>query len=229
MWQINRHVATTIPPHPRYQVALGNPAEGLREPRLNLAPTELGVMQCHFDLLEKVPLHLDDAYVRGADLIATYVSPADPIRRQIYWRYRPEDETIELIISIQNQRLDGQPGMQLRSRYHSGRVWQMTSAGQFVDWTHIDQVTPPTGVAVVELDGDRLFFEMVHPSDFRTVVVVSDNGTVNLTWPLFGDTIEKGVIRRARIRGGFTSKALFETQVPEIYAEFAGSPIPLTT
>ena len=94
---------------------------------------------------------------------------------------------------------------------------------------HTDSGGEDAGVAVMGLSPDWIFLEMVHPADYRSGAIRIGDNFVDLEWSLFGDWIEKGVIRRARLRGEFVRRRDFEDVVRRRYQEFASSAIPLTT
>ena len=205
-----------------FHVNISRPDLGLAEKRFQQQPglTESGILQCHFadpaQPLEPVRhLELEEAYVRGNDLVATYASEDDPIRRQIYWRHLGDVAGVEMIVSIQNQLLTGQPALRVRSQFTADSVWRMTNEQRFVpvQETSTDSGSDYAGVAVVGLSSNWVFLEMVHPSDYRSSAVRIGDNSVDLEWSLFGDRIEKGVIRRARLRGEFVCRREFEDVV----------------
>ena len=70
------------------------------------------------------------------------------------------------------------------------------------------------------------YSQLVHPDDpCRTASTATLQG-LHVTQRLFDRFLEKGVILRARVRGAF---ALSAANVDAIFAEFAESPLPLTT
>jgi hypothetical protein len=86
------------------------------------------------------------------------------------------------------------------------------------------------GWVAVPLPRDRVYLEHLHPTDFRNGSVGVRDGLLEINWELFGEPIEKGVIRRARARAEWVSQAEFSPQLlAQRREQFACSPIPLTT
>ncbi len=73
------------------------------------------------------------------------------------------------------------------------------------------------------------YLEMIHPSDFGCdELAACGDGRLQLKHRLFSGSLEKGVILRARIRGGYLGSADDERVAAAAYREFLASPPPLT-
>jgi hypothetical protein len=86
------------------------------------------------------------------------------------------------------------------------------------------------GVGGVEFS----YVEMIFPSDFCCASVrwgdtQGQTAKAVLHSELFPESLEKGVIRRARLRGLFVPRADDLVTASQLFAEFAASPPPLTT
>ncbi len=67
---------------------------------------------------------------------------------------------------------------------------------------------------------------LIHPSDLiQTELLDVAKGKLRL----FGNFMEKGVIRRGRIRCLVSSAPIAAAQLQAAYEQFADSPLPLTT
>jgi hypothetical protein len=161
------------------------------------------------------PWPVADAYVRGADLVATY-QPTDnwPFSPQIYWRIDRANDSEQLasqslVVSVQTHLLDTWPRISIESYLHSEAVL-IVSPGSDIDessrtLSQGDHVfNPSTSVAciVVRLAGsDFSYVEIMSPSDYRELRINwSADGACHADWLLFADFLEKGVIWRARLQ-----------------------------
>jgi hypothetical protein len=81
---------------------------------------------------------------------------------------------------------------------------------------------------VTRLPNRISYIEMVHPSDFRGVEFARVGGGVTLQSHLFEDRLEKGVIRRGRIRSWLVPAAGDLTAAERLGHQFAHSEPPLT-
>ncbi|MBM4004549.1 MAG: hypothetical protein FJ295_14920 [Planctomycetes bacterium] len=206
-------------------------------PRLSVRFIDQGVDEAQPELLawqpqaELVSLETDDVYVRGDDLIASYSAPNSPFRRQFYWRHLPGPQSMETIFSLQNQELHGALVARIRSRLPATQAWLSSQGGQFLPMTldSRQHLSISDGWIAVPLRHGRIYLEQLHPTDFRSGSVCVRDGRLEIVWELFGDPIEKGVIRRARARAEFLSSVDFSPQlVAQRREQFAASPIPLT-
>ncbi len=137
------------------------------------------------------PRSLEEAYVRGADLVAVYAPTADfPFREEFYWRVDDDPRRglgvagLTALVSLQTQLLDTSP-----------EVWVES------DWSSEDTI-PLGGSAVLHriVGGLASVVETVEPSDVNEgpAVAATPQG-VMVRWGLRCPFLEKGVIRRARL------------------------------
>jgi hypothetical protein len=188
------------------------------------------------------PLDIADAYVRDRDLVATY-APFDawPYSPQIYWRAESLNSvegvigSISLIVSMQTHLLDTRPRLFLASMKGTETLQVTSSGGKLVGAEVIDQTTviQPTDkecCIVRRLPGVPLsYVEIMSGSDFHEVAVRrGSDATCNVVWELFGEFLEKGVIRRSQVHGVFVRR----DDDLELAAACCGaverSPLPLT-
>ncbi len=163
----------------------------------------------------------ESVYVRGADLVATYrMSKAYEICWQIYWReLAAEEDTIggiELIVSVQTDLLDSDPRLYVGSRIANSAFVSLEPAGALL-------ARPP--------QVSFSYLELIHPADFSAVEVTSDGAdppTCASRFHLFDDHLEKGVIRRARLRGLVLPRADDTAMATACYQSFLQSALPLT-
>jgi len=178
---------------------------------------------------------LSDFYVRGTDVVITYGTPPSDktLRPQIYWRSLDEDSGrgIEFVLSIETDLLDSNPEASVSSwlpgsaahQHTTSAGWQrITEAGQRIDTAN------STPIVVIQND-DWLYAEMIYPSDFTQATIQRSNDGWQTSWNLFPEHLEKGVIRRARLRGMFFSADCDLSATLEALERFQNSPLPLTT
>jgi hypothetical protein len=72
------------------------------------------------------------------------------------------------------------------------------------------------------------YAEMVYPGDFTESYIRRSDDGWHTTWDLFPERLEKGVIRRARMRGVFFAGEDLSTALAA-FEHFQASPLPLTT
>ena len=164
---------------------------------------------------------LTDWHVRGDDLIAAYeTGQPDAARVDLLWHAAgpvagdPWLARIDLLISVRTDRLDWRHDVRLES-------------------------VLPEVTAVEKLDSIGNFFTaagwslavMVHPADLSRQVLaaeLSPSVTYSLRHQLFRmETLEKGVILRARARAWFLPSGVDGTAVAPCFAEFAAADPPL--
>lgn len=249
LWTLSGNRGNLSLPGHRAMVDAEHPEHGLHVTRVagHMLPRNelLGVQLSALAAGE--PVVLIEAYGRGADLIATYAeTPSQPARVQIYWRVirermpRPALWCVDLQVSVQTNLLDLHPQLDSRSRLPVAEVLRLAH----VDVEEFEPLSAPPG-ATVQLspddgtgclllrtaESDLSYVEMVYPSDFAGSAVRIDarDGTVQVTQRLFAESLEKGVIRRARIRGAYLSRDGDVAAAAQLYREFVAEPPPLTT
>ncbi len=182
------------------------------------------------------PETLVDCYQRGVDLIATYAqTPERTVRPQVYWRYLNAGEVsgVELILSAQTSLLDSQPLTSVESTLPVGDVLAISSSGELSSpaWTGDWQTgaSAPVGVLFRPRDWQVSYLELIHPSDLAAVQLTQQAGLPSVRWQLFPERLEKGVVRRGRVRGLFLPRAQDEALTKAALASFADSPLVLST
>ncbi len=183
---------------------------------------------------------------RRACLVANYRESEDwPIRVEAAWHAAGPSAahgalaTLELVVSVETQLLDSRPELTLRSFCPVCQVSRLV-APEGPGFEPVKQGFPRAikpdegpGCLLFRLPpGDLSYAEMVHPYDFRDSRLQTDEGhapTVCLHHRLFGGSLEKGVIRRARVRGVFLRREDDARRAAESYARFVAAEPPLGT
>jgi hypothetical protein len=186
-----------------------------------------------------------ESYVRGDDLISTYESIGPQGTPQVYWRLHRYDHRptigIEVVLSMRTDLLDGIP-LSAVDTLISGATLHHAAAldvAAFVPLRSrksarsIDNAESATHLFVLRDKSLGLSYaEMVHPTDFASVVVSNPESVVD-SWHiksmLFPERLEKGVIRRGRICGWFLPRENDLAVAVELAQQFIDEPLPLTT
>lgn len=245
MWQLAGTSAVWTSPELFARVDLLHPEAGLHDVRVREQPLSgASFLRVETQHAGKGKESLLDAYVRGCDLIATFAqTPARPIRPQIYWRALAHENGqqlggLELIVSTQTSLLDADTSLTTWSCVPAGEVLQLRDhlAAQFSRLISLPtEVTTENGPGLFLFrppHADWSYVEMVYPTDFAAARLLAEEGAtglVRLTNTLFAERLEKGVIRRGRIRGVFLARSGDESAALAVYDSFVASPLPLTT
>lgn len=156
-----------------------------------------------------------DIYTRGRDLVATYREPlGQPFHLQIYWRVcepkRFESGGLEAIVSIQTREWEAYPSITLTSALDVSHAQLYEGGVNFLsrhDWSYVE--VSPVG-------------------DFEAAVDTIESRLSQARWTYDKRFMERGVIRRLRLRSAFVPIGNAEDAIERINAEFASEPPPLT-
>jgi hypothetical protein len=136
------------------------------------------------------------------------------------------------VLSSQTSLLDSEPLTSLESSLPTGEVlglvddqWRTINSD---DW-QTDNRAPRAVLVRPQATPAHSYLELVHPTDFAGVQVSSADGLTTLRWRLFPERLEKGVIRRGRVRGYVLPRHEDEAAAKKLAAEFAKSELVLST
>jgi hypothetical protein len=234
-WQINDTVARVEQPIVAGQVDVLFPWHGF-----SLAASKLAGVAILKVLTRAAggptPETIADCYQRGVDLVATYAqTPERNVRPQVYWRYVTSGDNVaglELILSAQTSLLDSEPATSVESTLPPGEMLAVDVAGASRPYQQ-DQWQSGEGAPPITLfrprDLSASYVEMIHPTDFAGVQFTTSGELPTVRWHLFPERLEKGVIRRGRVRGLFIPRAGDLARCEALYREFAASPLVLST
>ncbi len=190
------------------------------------------------------PEESPECYVRGCDLVCTYLQDDNrKIRGQVYWRafeWGPNRAPgVDLIVSVQTSLLDSDPMLKVCSMVSVKEILEVKS----LEHATADNITPGGGdfstvylrapgaaCLLFRLAADELtYVEMVHPADFvSSSFQKTGSGEVEHSTQLFRGPLEKGVILRSRLRGVIVPRSGDVAAAIACYREFAASEPPLT-
>ncbi len=174
----------------------------------------------------------EEIYVRQQDLIARFgQSDIDQYAIQLNWRLLPAQEpfdlAVEVWVSIQTQLLDSAPVVQLLSEGPS--VWRAWESGDLnSDYSSDDPPTLTDAVALLSASEGANLLWLIDPRDQAKVHRMDDTPSNRYRSSLFGDFLEKGVIRRARLRLLVGSKHVELSDIRSAYQDLCSSALPLT-
>lgn len=204
------------------RLELSRPAAGIHDLRFGEQALSAGIFQIE-PTADAQPVEIIDSYTRGEDLVVTYAETEQRrVRQQVYWRAFTEAAPagpivgIDLIISMQTSLLYSDPTLHVVSEYSSGNTVPL-----YEDTTLV--LHRPDDVA-------GSIAQCVHPTDCeRAEIASTESSGATASYRLFDPGLEKGVIRRARLRAVFLPRADDERQALAAYESFAASAPPLTT
>lgn len=191
--------------------------------QIRIGTTSLG----QFFRISPKPSHsftIQEAYVRQNDLILRYEqSGNDLYSLQLNWRRLDWDQdalALELWISVQTSLLDTHPAIEIRSGT-PGALWHFLSLNDLSIGN-----SDKTVVGLVKKSGVTAMV-MVEPSDAQPVNRSLDRNE-EFALKIFGEFMEKGVIRRTRLRFFGCTDEIARSRIKKQYQSFIESPLPLT-
>jgi hypothetical protein len=241
-WQLRQHAAQFHRAPLRAQIDLTHPAAGLRH--LHVGSQEIpGAMLLGIALPWTFPsIAPSDAYVRGGDLLASYRSGSAAVQVDVLWHAvevpAQDAATVafELIVSARTEQLESEPAVAVESSLPCEQALRLTPSGQFSALPTSDTsplvLRPDEAVSCVlcRLPGSELsYVEMVHRADCHETRLEGSAGTLKIRHRLFAETLEKGVILRARVRGALVPRGEDVRLAAAWHAAFAGTEPPLGT
>jgi hypothetical protein len=174
----------------RGSVTLDDPAQGIGELVWNCVPNTGHIL----GVSAGAAASPHDAFARGHDLVAVYAQDEpQSFQWQVYWRAttpEPQVVLIDVILSLQTPLLESFPRVITQSRLPTGEAKELPGEGDCL-------VLRPTAC-------DWSYAEMTHPKD-RGILELTPyrDGGLCIERRLGGQFLEKGVIRRLRLRGAF--------------------------
>jgi hypothetical protein len=167
-----------------------------------------------------------EAYVRGEDLVAAYRRteglPFDP---QIYWRADRAGlppgvlGSLSLLVSVQTDSLDTHPRLYVSTQLAATELLPVSAA-------------PATAACLLWRlsDAEFSYAEAMPTTDFCDLTIAGDKeGKLVACRELFGEFLEKGVIRRAQVLSVFLPRERDEELAAECCRALQRRPLPLTT
>lgn len=220
-WQLDGTTAQLQTPQLRATIDLLNPQAGLGRLVVrdeSISGFVLGIAPGTTAALTKQ--ELSETFVRGDDLVVTYAATDErPFSLQIYWRATINEQGILLldtILSLETDLLESFPGLTAITQLPATAAWSLPDDESDDESTaekiavnaqqSIDLNDAPLLLQSPQLDWS--YAESPHPDDRgESRLTCSAEKTFTIERQLGGRFLEKGVIRRLRIRGVFLPKA----------------------
>jgi hypothetical protein len=205
MWQLKDYVAAFAAGPFRIQINTARPHDGLTAIRcgtfdLAICPLQISAQPPFKDRPEPI----DEVYVRGDDVIATYrLASERTARPQVVWSAAVDDETLalDLTVAMQTQLLASDPSLTSVTTAETAEV--LMAVGTVEQFEFEDAATGSSescGLFLFRLpDCDYSYAEMVYPPDYHAGQMKCGDG--RLEYRLICEPLEKGVIRKAQLRG----------------------------
>lgn len=182
-----------------------------------------------------IPRHslaTEEVYIRQGDLIARFdQAEQDEFAFQIDYRIIESRHSaaagIELWLSVQTDNLDSEPILVVHCETPEGEPWETLDHASLMG----DKVAgePNSGpAAIVGRTSSHTGIWLIEPTDQHQAAVLSSPFEPQQRLELFGQFMEKGVIRRARMRFFVLEGNTSAETLQQLYIEFAQSPLPLT-
>jgi hypothetical protein len=201
------------------EIDVERPTRGLHNLRLGVEQVEgylMGVNVVANDAVADESWQPTDIYTRGNDLVVTYREPLGQLfTLQVYWRVllqRNRDAAaLESIVSIQTREWEAHPHVTLSS------------------WLGVHNAQLQNGGVSFRSHHDWAYIEATPPGDFTPSA--SESKVLNLRaaqWTYGNHFMERGVIRRLRLRGAFVPVAEAEDAIEQMSADLIAESPPLT-
>ncbi len=177
-------------------------------------------------------LQASEVYVRENDLIVRFEqSSGDQYALQLDWQLLEGIPSIvhgvELWVSIQTNLLDSAPELEIASdgEFAGWRIYQHSMLSD----QPATAVLSHTAAALTSSGtGGTTRLWLIEPSDQSQSQLLTSADEAVQRVKLFGQFLEKGVIRRARMRFVIIDGELSTAKLQALYHDFANSPLPLT-
>ncbi len=183
---------------------------------------------------------LIDSFVRGGDLVLAYdETPAWPIRVDATFSAAAAEAPLlaafDLLVSVRTSLLNSRPAMAVRSRVPAEEILVFADPdGDRLEPVNAGRsyVVESSLPVVYRLPGGRFsYLEAAYPGQLhRLEASVSPPGDLaEVRHPLFFESLEKGVILRAWLRGVFAARRADLAVARSVYKSLAAEPPPLAS
>lgn len=251
-WRLSESSAIGVVGASQIEVAPSAPARGAHW-QITGAQAAQPLAAWQIAAVRPVPAHSSqpqEVYSRQSDLIVRYgQGPSEQFSYQLDWRLleppAPFAAAIELWLSVQTNLLDTQPELEIVCNASPGLRWSIFEHHQLAPNSESPASESPATVAPrgpaallcsSPADSGPAVAQglwLIEPTDQCHARRCSEDDQAEQCLRLFGHFMEKGVIRRARMRFLLAApldsqSAITQEQVIAAYCDFANSPLPLT-
>jgi len=185
---------------------------------------------------------LQDVFLRGNDLAVTYAATQErPFSLQVYWRATTDQRNavvVDTILSLQTDLLESFPALTVTTQLPAASVWQLAGAGSTApelifdskEQRHSLSSESSDSLLLRPADKDWSYAETTHPEDRgNSQIRLTKSQSYCFERNLGGGFLEKGVIRRLRVRGAFLPRENDARQAAEYFSNLVTEQPPLTT
>lgn len=180
-----------------------------------------------------------EAFLRGDDLIASYPeAPGRPFSLRIYWRAVDVPGAllaVDVVVSLETPQLESFPDILTQSRLPGGPVWLVGGRGGSTTPVAQGKVnstaeTLALGLLLRPTAADWSYLEISPPEDQAQWQWSrhAEDGWV-LRRQMGGSFLEKGVLRKLRVRGAFLPRTADLELATASLEQLAAAKLPLTT
>ena len=188
----------------------------------------------------------EEVYSRQGDLIVRYrQSSTDVFAYQLDWQLlsasAPFIAAVELWLSVQTDLLDTEPELEIACRAINRQSWRVFEHHQLDGFSSTSPKEPTATRGPAALlcgpiaDNDNVSSAeaasglwLIEPSDQCNTRRITQDDQATQRLRLFGHFMEKGVMRRARMRFLLAPRAITAEHISQAYRDLADSPLPLT-
>ncbi|MFK7735969.1 MAG: hypothetical protein AB8B50_08080 [Pirellulaceae bacterium] len=183
-----------------------------------------------------VPDHsqfIEEAYVRGADLISMFDQrDSDSFAfslRHCLLASSHSKVGIETWLSVQTDDLDSEPVLSVSCRSADASYWETMSHDEVLGNSSAEaKVDSNSPAAILCQNSVESGVWLIDQGDQQHCELLSSPAESEQRIELFGHFMEKGVIRRARMRFHLVEGEATQAVIRELYEAFLDSPLPLT-
>lgn len=178
-------------------------------------------------------LFIEEAYVRGSDLISMFDQrDSDSFAFALHHCLLESDNSrvsIESWFSVQTDDLDSEPVLSVSCRSADASYWETMSHQEVIADSSGESLAGSTSpAAIVCQNSEESGIWLIDHGDQQHCELLSSPAEAEQRIELFGHFMEKGVIRRARMRFHLVDGEASPAVIRELYEAFLNSPLPLT-
>ncbi len=178
---------------------------------------------------------LEEHFARGAEYVARYTGiPVPQSSAELRWCFQSAGAgtwQIDWLASVQTDQAASSVHFTCRSQWNRPPIFVRTAAR---GWFAIDEQlftldrSDHAQAIAVPLRQDRTYAEFIWPQDYDGLHIGRGMEYTVAAWRLAACRLERGVIRRFRIRAIRDNQRLDPEWLDAAYRDFVSSPVPLT-
>lgn len=175
---------------------------------------------------------VEEAYQRGSDFIVRFDQmKEDSFAFQLDWKLIAGSDSkygFELWLSVQTDDLDSSPVLDIASDLKNTEWKQLSHQALVESSDEQDSAAAPAALFTSGGKETPSILWLIEPTDQRHIALQQAAGPSSRKIRLFDHFMEKGVIRRARMRCYLSADGFTEEEIRQLYEDLRNSPLPLT-